>query len=38
MALEVDICNCCYRTLRGDVRAVDDVTFTIDDGKIMARR
>ena len=35
MALEVDHLQLCYRTLRGDVRAVDDVTFTIDDGEIM---
>ena len=35
MALEVDHLQLCFRTLRGDVRAVDDVTFTIDDGEIM---
>jgi ABC-type dipeptide/oligopeptide/nickel transport system ATPase component len=35
MALKVDNLQLCYRTLRGDVVAVDGVTFAIDDGEIM---
>jgi peptide/nickel transport system ATP-binding protein len=35
MSLLVDGLQVYYRTLRGDVRAVDDVTFSIADGEIM---
>ena len=35
MGLKVDQLRICYRTLRGDVTAVDDVTFDIADGEIM---
>ena len=35
MALKVDHLRVCYRTLRGDVNAVDDVSFEIVDGEIM---
>jgi peptide/nickel transport system ATP-binding protein len=35
MALRVDHLRVCYRTLRGDVNAVDDVSFEIGDGEIM---
>ncbi|MGD0441586.1 MAG: ABC transporter ATP-binding protein [Acidimicrobiales bacterium] len=35
MGLDVSHLQLCYRTLRGDVKAVDDVTFNIDDGEIM---
>jgi peptide/nickel transport system ATP-binding protein len=35
MSLRVDGLQVYYRTLRGDVRAVDDVTFSIADGEIM---
>ena len=35
MGLKVDHLQVCYRTLRGDVKAVDDVTFGIEDGEIM---
>jgi peptide/nickel transport system ATP-binding protein len=35
MALKVDHLRVCYRTLRGDVNAVDDVSFEIGDGEIM---
>ena len=35
MALKVESLRLCYRTLRGDVVAVDDVSFDIDDGEIM---
>ena len=35
MGLAVDHLRVCYRTLRGDVTAVDDVTFGIEDGEIM---
>jgi peptide/nickel transport system ATP-binding protein len=35
MTLKVDQLRLCYRTLRGDVVAVDDVTFDIGDGEIM---
>lgn len=35
MALQVDDLKVYYRTLRGDVRAVDGVTFGIGDGEIM---
>ena len=35
MGLTVDHLQVCYRTLRGDVKAVDDVTFSIEDGEIM---
>ena len=35
MSLEVDDLRVYYRTLRGDVRAVDGVTFGIADGEIM---
>jgi peptide/nickel transport system ATP-binding protein len=35
MALRVDGLSVYYRSLRGDVKAVDDVTFAIADGEIM---
>ena len=35
MSLEVDGLHVYYRTLKGDVRAVDDVSFGIADGEIM---
>ena len=35
MSLAVDDLKVYYRTLHGDVRAVDGVTFGIDDGEIM---
>jgi len=35
MALRVDDLRVHYRTLRGDVRALDGVTFTVADGEIM---
>jgi len=35
MSLSVDNLAVYYRTLRGDVRALDGVTFEIDDGEIM---
>ena len=35
MRLRVDDLAVYYRTLRGDVRALDGVTFAIDDGEIM---
>ena len=35
MSLAVDSLKVYYRTLRGDVRAVDDVSFDIRDGEIM---
>ena len=35
MSLRVDSLRIAYRTLRGDVRAVDGVTFSIEDGEIM---
>ena len=35
MGLKVNHLRVCYRTLRGDVNAVDDVTFEIGDGEIM---
>src|SRR5215218_5361835 len=35
MSLEVDNLTVYYRTLRGDVQAVDGVTFSIADGEIM---
>ncbi|MGH9105315.1 MAG: ABC transporter ATP-binding protein [Acidimicrobiales bacterium] len=35
MSLEVDDLRVAYRTLRGEVRAVDGVSFAIDDGEIM---
>jgi peptide/nickel transport system ATP-binding protein len=35
MSLRVEGLQVYYRTLRGDVRAVDDVTFSIADGEIM---
>jgi peptide/nickel transport system ATP-binding protein len=35
MSLEVDNLTVCYRTLRGDVQALDGVTFEIADGEIM---
>jgi peptide/nickel transport system ATP-binding protein len=35
VGLKVDHLRICYRTLRGDVTAVDDVTFDIADGEIM---
>jgi peptide/nickel transport system ATP-binding protein len=35
MSLQVDDLKVYYRTLNGDVRAVDGVTFAIDDGEIM---
>ena len=35
MSLDVSGLKMYYRTVRGDVRAVDDVTFSIADGEIM---
>ena len=35
MSLDVDNLKVYYRTLHGDVHAVDDVTFGIADGEIM---
>ena len=35
MTLAVDNLRVYYRTLRGDVRALDGVTFTVEDGEIM---
>lgn len=35
MSLDVKNLRLSYRTLRGDVQAVDDVTFSIGDGEIM---
>lgn len=35
MSLSVKNLKIYYRTLRGDVRAVDDVSFGVDDGEIM---
>jgi len=35
MSLKVDNLRVYYRTLRGDVRALDGVTFTVADGEIM---
>ena len=35
MALRVDDLQVYYRTLRGDVRALDGVTFSVADGEIM---
>ena len=35
MGLKVEHLRVCYRTLRGDVNAVDDVSFEIADGEIM---
>lgn len=35
MSLQVDDLRVHYHTLRGSVRALDGVTFTIDDGEIM---
>ena len=35
MSLEVDNLRVYYRTLKGDVRALDGVTFTVADGEIM---
>jgi peptide/nickel transport system ATP-binding protein len=35
VSLRVDHLKVWYRTLRGDVRALDDVTFTVADGEIM---
>jgi peptide/nickel transport system ATP-binding protein len=35
MSLAVDDLRVCYRTLRGDVRAVDGATFELADGEIM---
>jgi peptide/nickel transport system ATP-binding protein len=35
MSLDVERLRISYRTLRGDVRAVDDVTFSVADGEIM---
>ena len=35
MSLKVDNLQIAYRTLRGDVRAVDGVSFSIADGEIM---
>jgi len=35
MSLDVSDLKVYYRTVRGDVRAVDDVTFSIADGEIM---
>jgi peptide/nickel transport system ATP-binding protein len=35
MSLSVDGLRVCYRTLRGDVRAVDGATFEVADGEIM---
>jgi len=35
MSLTVDDLRVYYRTLRGDVRALDGVSFTVEDGEIM---
>ena len=35
MALRVDDLQVYYRTLRGDVQAIDGVTFSVADGEIM---
>jgi peptide/nickel transport system ATP-binding protein len=35
MSVTVSSLTVAYRTLAGDVRAVDDVSFTVDDGEIM---
>ena len=35
MSLRVEGLKIYYRTLYGDVKAVDDVSFTVDDGEIM---
>ncbi|HEY7380683.1 MAG TPA: ABC transporter ATP-binding protein [Gaiella sp.] len=35
MSLDVDNLRVYYRTLRGDVKALDGVTFTVADGEIM---
>jgi peptide/nickel transport system ATP-binding protein len=35
MSLRVDNLKVWYQTLRGEVRALDDVTFTVADGEIM---
>jgi peptide/nickel transport system ATP-binding protein len=35
VSLAVDNLRVYYRTLRGDVRALDGVTFTVEDGEIM---
>ena len=35
MSLQVDDLSVYYRTLRGDVQAVDGVTFSVADGEIM---
>ena len=35
MSLRVENLTVYYQTLRGDVKALDDVTFTVEDGEIM---
>jgi peptide/nickel transport system ATP-binding protein len=35
VSLKVDNLRIAYRTLRGDIRAVDGVSFSIADGEIM---
>ena len=35
MSLSVDNLRVYYRTLKGDVQALDGVTFTVADGEIM---
>ena len=35
VSLRVDNLKVFYRTLRGDVQALDDVTFDVADGEIM---
>lgn len=35
MTLDVDNLRVCYQTLKGDVKALDGVTFSIADGEIM---
>jgi peptide/nickel transport system ATP-binding protein len=35
MSLDVDDLHVVYRTLKGDVRALDGVSFAVDDGEIM---
>lgn len=35
MSLQVENLSVYYQTLRGDVRALEDATFTVDDGEIM---
>ena len=35
MSLQVDDLRVYYRTLRGDVKALDGVSFGIEDGEIM---